>query len=560
METGKVIKVIPKKTGLVVDSETGERVKKRVAAYARVSTDLEDQKNSFEAQQEEYETRIKQNPDWEFVGLYADKGISGTSIKKREGFQNMIADALAGKIDLILIKSISRFARNTVDSIETVRQLRKANVEVYFDKEAISTKDPKVNLMFTMFSSFAEEESHSISENVKWGVRKRMAKGQRKMITKSTIGYLSMPDGTVVVDETERHIVKTIFNLYLIGYSLRQIAEFLTGEGIRTGKGNEVWALEHVRLILSDEKYIGKHVMQKTVVVDFLDHKAYKNDGIEPKYIDENHHEPIISKDIFDITQTLMKKRFQNEKGGKITTNFLIGLIYCEDCLREMKVITNHPGKPYQKLVYTCKKSTKTSSNFRKCTVPKTLNYELVKAAIHAVLLKFTDVANIDKDLFLSAYIDSLTDIQRLINQFKEKNVALEEKLSSVIKNAALATSIEDYKFEYTKINKEIEFNKNQIRVYEDELYKASKVGDTMRGINEFFDHNAITYYLVKDYIGGVIRKRDGSIRIILSDKPAQIDETTIDSLIELKPIYGDSILENDECLIYDVVRLKNDN
>ena len=176
MENITTITVIPKKQVLSINPTTGDVVKKRVAAYARVSTDLEDQRNSFNAQLEEYTTRIGKNPSWEFVKLYSDQGISGTSTKHRVGFQRMIKDALDGKIDLILVKSISRFARNTVDCLKTVRDLRKKNVEVYFDKEAISTNDTKVDMMLTIFASFAQEESKSISENVKWGVRKRMAK------------------------------------------------------------------------------------------------------------------------------------------------------------------------------------------------------------------------------------------------------------------------------------------------------------------------------------------------------------------------------------------------
>ena len=181
MDNITTITVIPKKEILAINPTTGNVIKRRVAAYARVSTDLEDQKNSFNAQLEEYTTRISKNPTWEFVKLYSDKGISGTSTKHRVGFQRMIKDALDGKIDLILVKSISRFARNTVDCLKTVRELRKKNVEVYFDKESISTNDTKVDMMLTIFASFAQEESKSISENVKWGVRKRMAKGQRKM-------------------------------------------------------------------------------------------------------------------------------------------------------------------------------------------------------------------------------------------------------------------------------------------------------------------------------------------------------------------------------------------
>ena len=555
MENGKVIRVIPKKTPVTVDIETGKIIKRRVAAYARVSTDLEDQRNSFNAQLDEYRTRIGKNPDWEFVGLYSDEGITGTSTKKREGFRKMIADALAGKIDLILVKSISRFARNTVDCIATVRELRKANVEVYFDKEVISTNDKSINMMLNMWAGFAEEESRSISENVKWGVRKRMAKGQRKMITSTTIGYVTSPDGTVLIDETEKDIVKRIYNLYLFGNSLRDIATKLTEDNILTGAGKAEWNLNDVKKILTDEKYIGNFVMQKTVVKDFLDHKAYKNDGIEEKYIEENHHTPIISKQIFDIVQTLMKKKFQVDKGGKVKSNFLNGLIYCESCLRNMRTITAHPGKPYQKMRFTCKTTAKTSSIYKKCFVPSTLDYELVRLAIHDVLINHTNFPKVDIQLIKDAFLDSLRDVQNKIGGYKEKNTALESRLSELIKQAALADTLDKFNFEYTKVTKEIEFNKKEILKYENELFKAGKASDFIRGYEEYIDSKSLTYLLLKDYIGGVIRKVDGSIRIILSDKKVRIDEHTIDSLTALEPFYTNTVQINNERLNYEVVR-----
>lgn len=555
METSRIIKVVPKKVPIMLN-EVGEKTKRRVAAYARVSTDLDDQKNSFNAQLEEYESRIEKNPDWEFVGLYSDEGISGTSIKKRIGFTKMIDDAKNGKIDLILIKSISRFARNTVDCIATVRELRKANVEVYFDKEAISTNDTQVNLMLTMCASFAEEESHSISENVKWGVRKRMAKGQRKMVTKTTIGYLSRPDGTVVVDESEREIVERIFNLYLIGYTYREIADEMMFLGIKTGSGKAEWNLMDVGRVLTDEKYIGKHIMQKTVVKDFLDHKAYINDGIEPKYIEENHHESIIKSDIFDIVQTLIKKRYETEKGRKVTTHFLFNLFYCEDCLREMKITTNHPGSRFQKQVYTCKKSNKSSLNFKNCTIVKTLNYNLVKDAVYSVLKDFSDIEALDPSILMYSYKESLKDIQKYINEAKDKMRELEDKLTSIIKHATESTSVADYKFEFDKYNKEINFYKDKISEYEEEMHKASKSGEIIKGLNDLFTKNVLTYNLVSKYIGGVIRKIDGSIRIILSKERVIIDSNTIDSLMKEKPIYEGSIKNESENLIYDVIRL----
>ena len=187
--------VTPKKEAIKIDLKTGQQLKKKVCGYARVSTDLDDQKNSFDFQKQEFEERIKNNPDWEFVGMYADRGISGTQITHREEFKRMIKDAKAGKIDLILTKSVSRFARNTVDFRNTTRELAALDISVYFEKENITTNRNNIDLVMTLFASLAESESRSISDNVKWGIRKRMSKNELKVPVKKLIGYSRTNDG-----------------------------------------------------------------------------------------------------------------------------------------------------------------------------------------------------------------------------------------------------------------------------------------------------------------------------------------------------------------------------
>ena len=551
-----VVRVIPKKVKPTVDLETGNRIKKRVAAYARVSTDLEDQKNSFNAQLSEYSERISKNPDWEFVKLYSDEGISGTSIKNREGFKHMIDDAMNGNIDLILVKSISRFARNTVDCMKTVRELRSVGVEVWFDKEAISTNDPKVNLMLTMFASFAEEESRSISENVKWGVRKRMAKGERNMVTSTTLGYVTDSNGKVIVDESERELIKRIFNLYLFGNTLREIAQTLRNEGIKKGTGNSDWELNDVKRILNDEKYIGMFVMQKTVVVDFLDHKAYKNDGIEEQYILDNHHEAIIDKEKFELIQTLMKRRFMIEKGGKPSTNILCGLIFCESCLREMKLIKTHPGKSYERHCFTCKTTSKLAQNYKNCDCSDTLDYKLVIEAISTVFKNVIKVKDIDTDILEKAYLDALISIQETINRYKEENVTLQGKLTNIISASSKLNDLETYKIQYDQCVKKIEYNKNQILLLEKDVYSTFKQNEKLRAILNYSNNNQLTYQFIKDYIGGVIRKRNNSIRIILSNNKVEINETTIDNLLKQKPLYTDVISVDEKILHFDVIKV----
>ena len=222
---------------------------------------------------------IKANADWQFVGIYTDEGISGTSTNRREGFKQMITDALAGKIDLIVTKSVSRFARNTVDSLTTIRNLKENKVEVYFEKENIKTFDSKGELLITIMSSLAQEESRSISENVKWGLRKRFADGQVIVPFSCFLGYDRGPEGTLVVNPEQARTVRYIYALFLQGMSFNGIATRLTAEGHGTPGGQAKWHDSTVSGILSNEKYKGDALLQKYYIPDFLTKKAVVNKG-----------------------------------------------------------------------------------------------------------------------------------------------------------------------------------------------------------------------------------------------------------------------------------------
>ena len=254
--------------------------KRHVAGYARVSTDHEDQATSYEAQVDYYTNYIKSRDDWEFAAIYTDEGISATNTKKREGFKAMIADALAGKIDLIITKSVSRFARNTVDSLTTIRQLREHNVECYFEKENIWTFDSKGELLITIMSSLAQEESRSISENVTWGQRKRMADGKVSFAYSRFMGLdMDKETGKIVVNPEQAEVVRLIFRLFLEGMTPHSIAAELTHRGIKTPGGKDVWNQQTVRRMLSNEKYKGDALLQKEFTVDFLQKKMKKKIG-----------------------------------------------------------------------------------------------------------------------------------------------------------------------------------------------------------------------------------------------------------------------------------------
>lgn len=309
MEKRKVTTIPPtinKFTAKPMDSKK----RRRVAGYARVSTDHEDQQTSYEAQVDYYTTYIQGREDWEFAGLYSDEGISATNTKHRAGFNQMIADALAGKIDLIITKSVSRFARNTVDSLSTIRKLKEHNIECYFEKENIWTFDSKGELLLTIMSSLAQEESRSISENVTWGQRKRMADGKVSFAYSRFMGLdKDKETGKIVVNPEQAEVVKLIFRLFLEGLTPHAIAVELTSRGIKTPGGKDVWNQQTVRRMLSNEKYKGDALLQKEFTVDFLQKKMKKNEGEVPQYYVEGNHEAIISPAVFDMVQAELAKR-----------------------------------------------------------------------------------------------------------------------------------------------------------------------------------------------------------------------------------------------------------
>lgn len=231
--------------------------KRRVAGYARVSTDSDEQFTSYEAQVDYYTRYIQSKPEWDFVRVYTDEGISGTNTKRREGFKEMIADALAGKIDLIVTKSVSRFARNTVDSLVTIRKLKEKGVECYFEKEGIYTFDSKGELLITIMSSLAQEESRSISENITWGQRKSFADGKIHLAYKHFLGYKKGEDGRPAIIEEEAAVVRLIYRLFLDGKTQAGICRYLEDLSIPSPSGKEKWSKTTVTSILTNEKYKG---------------------------------------------------------------------------------------------------------------------------------------------------------------------------------------------------------------------------------------------------------------------------------------------------------------
>ena len=328
---------------------------KRVAAYARVSTDSDEQMGSVEAQKDYFEKLIREKPGWVLVDVYADEGISGTSLNHREAFARMIDDAMNGKIDLIVTKSLSRFARNTVDALNIIRKLKLKDVGVYFEKEDISTLDSKGEFLLTLMSSLAEEESRSISENVRWGQRKRFADGRYHMPYKQFLGYKKGANGEPELVEDEAKIIRIIYRLCLEGYTPSSIAKQLTEAKIPTPSGMDVWQRHTVESILQNEKYYGAALLQKKFCVDYRTKKMRKNQGELPMYYVENGHEGIVTKEIFDAAQE--KLSVPEENIGAIyrrnLNHDLSGKLFCGDCGSFYSPIPIH-STTYNDLVWKC--------------------------------------------------------------------------------------------------------------------------------------------------------------------------------------------------------------
>ena len=309
----------------------------RTAAYARVSSDSDDQLNSFAAQIRYYTELLQNSTDAVFVDMYADAGITGTSSAKRTEFQRLMSDCRKGKIDRILTKSISRFARNTKDSLEAVRELKTLGISIYFEKEDIDTGEISSEMMLAIYSQFAQEESMSISKNCRLGVKKRMMDGSYK--TASTPFGYDYVDGKLQINPKKAEIVKQIFDWYVSGIGMSEIAARLNSLGVR----KEIWRHGTIRCILTNERYIGDKLLQKRFTTDTLPFKTARNRGEKEQYYISGTHEPIIEKTIFDAAQKILSER-EKPSGYAADRSPFRGKIYCGNCGTAFRLKTRKKG------------------------------------------------------------------------------------------------------------------------------------------------------------------------------------------------------------------------
>jgi len=441
------VTTIPATISRFTATPINSKAKRKVAGYARVSTDHEDQATSYEAQVDYYTNYIKSRDDWEFAGLYADEGISATSTKKRDGFNAMVSDALAGKINLIITKSVSRFARNTVDSLSTIRKLKDHNVECYFEKENIWTFDSKGELLITIMSSLAQEESRSISENVTWGQRKRFADGKVSFAYSTFLGLdKDKETGKIVVNPEQAETVKLIFSLFLEGMTPHSIAAELTKRGIKTPRGKDVWNQQTIRRMLSNEKYKGDALLQKEFTVDFLQKKMKKNEGEVPQYYVEGNHEAIISPQVFDLVQAELERRKQGGtrySGVSIFSN----KIKCADCGGWYGSKVWHSTDRYRKIIYRCNSKYKDT----KCETPHVTEDEIKAAFVSAYNRLVSEKAEITANAELIRRTICNTDDLKVEKSKleNEMSVLVEMTQNIVNENARIAGDQDEYQKRY---------------------------------------------------------------------------------------------------------------
>lgn len=443
-KTKKNVSIIPGKMehGKKVDAE--QKIL-RVAAYCRVSTQLEQQESSFEAQKNYYTEKITNNPNWKLAGIYADDGISGTDMKKRDEFNRLLQDCEAGKIDMILTKSISRFARNTVDTLNTLRILRKKGVTVFFEKEHIDTHADNGEMIITVLSGLAQEESFNLSENTRWGIIRKFENGTIMLNHNRFMGYTKGKDGELAIVPEEAETVRLIFRMYLEGTSIAGIKRHLEKEGILTVTGRKIWNEGTISKMLSNEKYMGDALLQKSYTADFLTKTRKKNNGEMRQYYITDNHEGIVAKEIYYAVQRekqrraerrkpAVTRRTKEKKKGYSSKYILSNLLVCGECGQPYRRIT-WTRNGVKRIVWRCSNRVEHGTEY--CKNSPTLDEEALQRAVMRTVSnvvrdsEFGSVMQNNVTLVIGQYADS---IQSENNEIDEKIAGLEREMLQMVK------------------------------------------------------------------------------------------------------------------------------
>jgi DNA invertase Pin-like site-specific DNA recombinase len=498
----------------------------RVAAYCRVSTTLEQQETSYEAQVSYYTEKIKSNPNWKLAGIYADDGKSATNTKKRDDFNAMIEDCMAGKIDMIVTKSVSRFARNTVDSLQNIRKLKEKNIAVFFEKEGVNTLESTGELLITILSSQAQEESRNLSENTRWGLVRRFENGIVSVNHNKFLGYTKDKNGELVIVPEEAELVRRIFRLYLEGNSIIQITRILESEGIKTVTGRSKWCPGVIDKMLSNEKYMGDVLQQKTYTIDFLTKKRVKNNGIVPQYYIEDDHEAIIPKELYyqvqeekarraSLHKSAVARKEKKEKSKYSSKFALTDIMVCKEC-----------GQPYRRQVWSkygqktavwrCENRLKNGT--RNCKHSPTFKEDILHEAIMTAINSVVE----NRGEFIGAFRENVI---RVIGSYSTKNVPTEydgqiEKLQSemlalIEENARKGSITEDFDEQYRRIAEQI----NDLKQKKLELVREKKMAASFQQrLNDMDACLKKTTCEVREFDNDLVRRLLQSVKAVKDD------------------------------------------
>ena len=523
----KTISVIEPKRSMIVDKEKYQQ--KRVAAYCRVSTDSEEQLTSYTTQKKVYTEMIAARKDWAFAGLYADEGISGTRADKRPAFKKMINDCLAGKIDYVITKSVSRFARNTVDCLDHVRILKSKGIGIFFEEQNIDTLKIDSELYLVIYAGFAQSESESMSKNVTWSYRKRFENGNAVFVYKKLLGYRKGEDGMPEIVPEEAALVVRIFDMYLAGETPRKISAIMQAEKIKVPGKKLTFSDAMIAGVLANEKYCGDSILQKTVTIDCISKTRRKNTGEAPMYYVQNSHPAIVSRETFHKAQEELLRRKtrtpQSTKAvtasGKYSRYALTDVLICGECGSRYKRVTwTNNGK--KRIVWRCINRLDYGKQY--CKKSLTVYETALQSAIVRALNKFNDEdkstymtlmkATIGEALGLNGCSDEVDLLQRKID-------ALNRKMLELINDSVQdGEDIESHEDEFKQISDTIALLKNRINAVQQPANSDGSSNDRLEQIQQVIEarkQNKFQYddSIVRQMIECIKVYPDGKLEII---------------------------------------------
>lgn len=534
----KAITVIEPKQALLVDKAKYQQT--RMAAYCRVSTDSAEQKTSYETQKQVYTDMIARRKDWTMVGIYADEGISGTRADKRPEFNKMIKDCLAGKIDYIITKSVSRFARNTVECLEFVRMLKARNIGILFEEQNIDTLKCDSELYLVIYAGFAQSESESMSKNITWAFRKNFEDGKVVFNYSKMVGYRKGNDGNPEIIPEEAEIIRNIYDWFLAGKTPREIIDLLITDGIQTKCGKQKWSVGTIQSILRNEKYCGDAILQKTVTIDCISKTHKKNTGEAPMYYVHNNHEAIVTREQFNkVQEELLRRNTIVPKNaskaisaqGRYSRYALTEIMHCDECGSRYKRCT-WAKKGVRKIVWRCMSRIEHGTQY--CKNSPSLEESKLHQAIVRAINRFNQENETTYRLLMKA---SLSDALGIGGSNEEMELltrridSLNKKMMALVSEAvAEGQSIDDNEGEFKEISDEIAQLNNRVSAIKELMTNDENAKNRLESINAKVDElkDGITEYddtIVRQMIECIKVYDDNKIEVIFGGGTSIIEE-----------------------------------